>query len=292
MQQAGYTTHAFFSTNVTYAKMRDRLLGQGHGRIDFFQAAADSGDNPEDKNRNDRVAVDHTIHFIREHHWDEGHEFILLQLDSTHYTYPFPEDRALFAPYSKNDVIPRPVETDSEAALLQNRYKNAAHFVDAELGRVIAAFKERGLYDDLVIVITSDHGEGLSPGLQGHAAVFDATRRVPLVFKLPGAVPGRHETRLVSHRDILPTLTNYLDISMPPGTLRGEGIAGPAPPGVLTISPSGRYGQLTMPGSVLDLRLVFTPHSVVVTPASDGADQATSRWVPALSMLLTSPDAR
>jgi arylsulfatase A-like enzyme len=291
MQQAGYTTHAFFSTNVTYAKMRDRLLGRGHSPIDFFQAAADAGDDPEDKNRNDRVVVDHTVRFIREHRWDEGHEFILLQLDSTHYTYPFPEDRALFTPYSENLVIPRPIETAAEATLLQNRYKNAAHFVDAELGRVIAAFKERGLYDDLAIVITGDHGEGLSPGLQGHAAVFDATRRVPLVFKLPGTAPGRHETRLVSHRDILPTLAHYLDIPMPPGTMRGEGIEAPAPPGVLTISPSGRYGQLTTPGAVFDLRLVFTPHSVVVTPVSDGADKAKSQWVRALSTALSRPDA-
>jgi hypothetical protein len=270
MQRAGMQPHLIVSTNLTYAKTRDRLLGRGV-RLDYFQAAKDQGEDPADKNQNDRVAVEHTLELIRTQRWDAQPQFVLLQLDSTHYTYPFPEDQAIFRPYSESLTLPRPIETAVEAALLHNRYLNAAHFVDAQVARVLDALKRAGVYDDMLIVLTADHGEGLVPGLQGHGSVHEATKRVPLIWKLPGEAP-RRVSRLISHRDILPTLTRQLGIDVPEATMRGKAFDlnadRPDSDGVLTLAPSGRYGQLTTADYVLDLRLVFKPTSVTVTPAS------------------------
>jgi len=287
MHQAGYTPHMYVSTNMTYAKFRDRVLTRDTRYLDFFQAAGDVGEEPADKNRNDRVAVDHMVQFVREHHWDEHPQFLLLQLDSTHYTYPFPENEAVFKPYSENLVLPRPIETEAEATLLANRYKNAAHYVDEQLGRVLDALRDAGVYDDMVVVLTGDHGEGLKPGFQGHAAVFGATRHVPLVFKLPGR-EHKVSHRMVSHRDILPTLTSYLGITMPDGATQGHPVDTQPPPAVLTISPSGRYAQLTTQRYVLDLSLVYGPTSVVVTPVgTESRGRApTKEWLPMLSEFL------
>src|SRR5215471_16027892 len=150
MRKAGYDPHVYVSTNLTYAKTRQRLLGPEPHTLDLFQAASDHGDDPADKNLNDRAAADHTIEFIEQHVWDpDKPEFVLLQLDSTHYTYPFPEDEAVFTPYSENLALPRAIETSREAELLANRYRNAAHYVDSQLRRVIEALKREGIYDDM-----------------------------------------------------------------------------------------------------------------------------------------------
>jgi membrane-anchored protein YejM (alkaline phosphatase superfamily) len=284
MRKAGYDEHVYVSTNLTYAKTRERLLGPEPHTLDFFQAASDEGEDPADKNSNDRVAVDHTVEFIASHDWTNGPQFLLLQLDSTHYTYPFPEEDAIFTPFSENLALPRPIETDEEARLLTNRYKNAAHYVDGQLKRVIDALKKAGVYDEMAIVLTADHGEGLKPGFQGHAAVFEETRHVPLILKLPGTTPG-HQSQLISHRDILPTLADYLEIDLPEGSTRGRSAAREASQVVLTLAPSGRFGQLTAGGRVIDLRLLFEPTSVTVTPTSADARRE-AEWLPLLKTFL------
>jgi membrane-anchored protein YejM (alkaline phosphatase superfamily) len=298
MDHASIQPHLFASTNLSYAKTRQRLLG-AHGKLDLFQAAADVGEDPFDKNHNDRLVVDHTVDFIRTQSWSEP-QLMMLQLDSTHYTYPFPEDDAVFTPYSENLMLPRPIETDEEARLLRNRYRNAVHFVDAQLARVMHALKDAGVYDDMLIVLTADHGEGLAPGLQGHAAVAEVTKRVPLLIRVPGQPAERIDT-LVSHRDVLPTLTGLLGIDVPAGTLRGAPLEARATDNaVFTLAPSGRFGQLTLPDYVVDLRLVYRATSVIVTPAAihgpyDAATRtrAEREWVQRLSEFLqVSPTAR
>jgi uncharacterized protein len=284
MRKAGYLPHVYVSTNLTYAKTRERLLGPEPHKLDYFQAASDQGDDPADKNKNDRVAVDHALQFIETHDWNQGPQFMLLQLDSTHYTYPFPEEHALFKPYSENLTLPRPIETAQEAKLLQNRYRNAAHYVDSQLKRVIDGLKRAGIYDDMAIVLTADHGEGLQPGFQGHAAVFEATRHVPLILKLPGRAPS-HASQLISHRDILPTLADYLQIGLPEGSTRGRAASRGAAPVVLTLAPSGRFGQLLTRDRAIDLRLLYGPTTVVVTPASADS-QSESEWLPLLKQFL------
>lgn len=286
MRKAGYTPHVYVSTNLTYAKTRDRLLGPKAHSLDYFQAASDQGEDPADKNKNDRIAVDHMLEFIETYDWQRNADpqFMLIQLDSTHYTYPFPADHAVFTPYSENLALPRAIETQAAAKLLTNRYKNAAHYVDAQLKRVIDGLKRAGVYDDTAIVLTADHGEGLKPGFQGHAAVFDATRHVPLIFKLPGRAPSR-ASQLVSHRDILPTLADYLQIDLPAQSTRGRSATREQTPVVLTLAPSGRFGQLITNERVIDLRLLFEPTSVTATPASADS-RSEAEWLPLLEGFL------
>jgi arylsulfatase A-like enzyme len=88
--------------------------------------------------------------------------------------------------------------------------------VDAALGRFIRALKDRGLYDEAVVVFTSDHGE-----MNGRQAVVDKgvylhpeVLRVPLAVKMP-ASHGIRPTRLnqaVSHLDVAPTLLSLAGV--------------------------------------------------------------------------------
>jgi len=119
---------------------------------------------------------------------------LLLQLDSTHYTYPFPEAHAKFQPYSENLVLPRAIQTHEEAVLLANRYRNAANYVDSQLARVIDALKKAGVYEDTAIVL----GQAIRDALgdkRGISRFGDAL--VPLDDALAQAVvdPGRSRHR-------------------------------------------------------------------------------------------------
>jgi arylsulfatase A-like enzyme len=81
--------------------------------------------------------------------------------------------------------------------------------VDAVLGRLFDDLRAAGLWDDLVVVVTSDHGEMLlehGSTLHGHA--WEEVLRVPLVVKWPaGTGPAGARTEVpTSSLDVAPTL--------------------------------------------------------------------------------------
>ena len=74
-----------------------------------------------------------------------------------------------------------------DLSLLRNHCHACVSFVDYQIGRIIDALKEQGLYDNTVVVFSSDHGEMLGDsGAMGKRSMLDAASRVPLLFRLPG----------------------------------------------------------------------------------------------------------
>ncbi|MCC5806285.1 MAG: sulfatase-like hydrolase/transferase [Opitutales bacterium] len=92
--------------------------------------------------------------------------------------------------------------------------------VDFALGRIIDQLKAAGLYDDTLIVLTSDHGDMCGDhGMveKGYSFYYDECVRVPLVMHWPKAFgeKGRRESSLVEMVDILPTLADLGGIIVP-----------------------------------------------------------------------------
>lgn len=91
----------------------------------------------------------------------------------------------------------------------RDAYDGEIAFTDHHVGRLLDGLAERGLMDDLVIVLLSDHGEGLDPkedhGTRFHSKnLYDELLRVPLIVSGPGIAPRRVETA-VSLIDLVPT---------------------------------------------------------------------------------------
>jgi arylsulfatase A-like enzyme len=90
--------------------------------------------------------------------------------------------------------------------------------VDAQIGRVLAALRANGLERNTLIVLTSDHGEGMGAHQWVQKASFyEESAKVPLIvsgtgLKRRGAVDTR---TLVSGADVLPTLCDYAGIDAP-----------------------------------------------------------------------------
>ena len=86
--------------------------------------------------------------------------------------------------------------------------------VDAALGQFFQTLKSRGLWDDIVLGVTSDHGESLGEhGESTHGYfVYDSTIRIPWILKAPGLAPGRFAPQ-VRILDILPTMAAMARVS-------------------------------------------------------------------------------
>jgi arylsulfatase A-like enzyme len=85
--------------------------------------------------------------------------------------------------------------------------------VDRQIGRLFDGLEQRGLLDETLVVLTSDHGEELfdHDGFEHGHTMFQELLRVPLLFWGPGVRPGRIETP-VSLVDVLPTLLEALGL--------------------------------------------------------------------------------
>jgi arylsulfatase len=97
------------------------------------------------------------------------------------------------------------------------RYAAEVRYVDAQVGRVLAAAERAAGAAGLVVLLTADHGESL--GEEGvyfahsHGTAPDLAH-VPFVLVAPGLRPGR-SPQLVHHVDVLPTLLDLLGLDPP-----------------------------------------------------------------------------
>ncbi|MGG1554072.1 sulfatase family protein [Paenibacillus ferrarius] len=100
------------------------------------------------------------------------------------------------------------VPEEKEREIIAHYYGNVT-LVDDCIGRIVAALKRRGLYENTVIVFTSDHGEWLGDhGLWLKGAVHTrGLTRVPFIVRWPGvAEEGRRVKAIASLIDVMPTL--------------------------------------------------------------------------------------
>jgi len=137
--------------------------------------------------------------------------FVLAQYMDPHYPYRAPEKLGN-APRECRDML--------------DHYRAEVAYCDFYLGELLAWLQERQLYDDLLIVVTSDHGEeffesrwdtedGERAHDHGHT-LFDELLHVPLLIKrLQGQEGGGGRTEYVSLLDVPPTILALAGLSIP-----------------------------------------------------------------------------
>lgn len=99
-------------------------------------------------------------------------------------------------------------------------YDGSIRAMDEELGSLFEHLQSLGIYDNLVIAFTSDHGEEfLEHGGHWHGTtVYGVQSHVPLVFRGPGIDPGKRVPETVQSIDIMPTLLDLAGIPVPEGS--------------------------------------------------------------------------
>jgi len=106
--------------------------------------------------------------------------------------------------------------TPRELQLGRDAYDDCIAYIDEQLGRLFDELDRRGVLDETLVIVTSDHGEAFGEhGLFGHASsLYHSELRVPLLIVEPKRVPGgRTVAESVSLRDLPATVVDLLGVS-------------------------------------------------------------------------------
>ncbi len=102
--------------------------------------------------------------------------------------------------------------------------------LDAQVGRLVANLRERGVYENTLIVFSADHGDslGIHRGLTDKALfMYEETNRVPLIIKAPGTSPpraGESESRFAGTCDLYSTFLDYAGLPRSEAELDGRSL--------------------------------------------------------------------
>jgi len=168
-----------------------------------------------------------------------AHEPFFLYLASaephTSFANP-PEYNALYAQYTKGKVVPIPNGGPKPPAELlvargPGEYYANITFLDAQLGRVLAALDRLGHRQDTLVVFTSDNGPvtsqwenwyeinayGDTGGFRGRKHhLYEGGLRVPTLVRLPGVVPtGTITDALATGMDLFTTIAAFCGVPVP-----------------------------------------------------------------------------
>jgi choline-sulfatase len=195
---------------------------------------------------------DHYTNYIRENKgtsaervfreagdWIEAHKderfFVYIQTIDPHVPYDPPAEylkRYQKRPY-KGPVSPRKTPDQLEKAkrvppkftldasdreYLEALYDGEVSYHDEYMGKFIERLKKLGLYDQVLFVVTADHGEEFyEHGSYGHGhSVYQELLHVPLMFRWPNIVPaGQRIEETVGTLDIAPTVLSALGAKIP-----------------------------------------------------------------------------
>ena len=102
---------------------------------------------------------------------------------------------------------------------LEKLYRAEIAYMDAELGRLLRGLRERGVLDECLLILTSDHGETFweHGDFWNHGlATYQTTMRVPLLVRLPGGQAGGMVVEEpVTTLDLVPTLCALAGLEAP-----------------------------------------------------------------------------
>ena len=108
-----------------------------------------------------------------------------------------------------------PEATDEETAHLQANYFGEVSFVDRCIGRLLEKIDALGLWDDTVVVVTSDHGtQMLDHGRlgKGPGDLHPYNTRIAMIVRHPDGPHGAHVPGFVQAHDLPRTLLGILDV--------------------------------------------------------------------------------
>jgi len=105
---------------------------------------------------------------------------------------------------------------DVTAKKLIRGYMASTSYADAQMGKVIQALKDEGLYDNTIIIVWGDHGYHLTEhGLWRKNTPFHISLRSPLMVKTANSKGGTVIDNIVQNIDIYPTLLELTGTEKP-----------------------------------------------------------------------------
>lgn len=202
MKQLGYRTALFMSGDLSFQSADEFLSGRGFDRIadmetipcPFVTYEASTSEWPEGKSVDDKCTVDALMAWATRP--SRQPFFALMWTGNTHWPY-----------FSKPE--PRPGELAAEETL--NRYVAAVRSSDRAIGAMLDDLARRGMFNDTIVIVVSDHGEAFGEhGYSLHAnTIFEEEVRVPMLIIGPD-IQGRSISTLTALSDVAPTILHLV----------------------------------------------------------------------------------
>jgi len=250
MKEAGYLTAGFVSGPYLSSKFG---YNQGFDLYDDYTINYSSNEESHRGTTSPKIHQQVTKWLEQNY---SSQFFLFIHYWDVHYDYtPPPPFDTMFDPdytgtitgknYEGNKLInPQMPKRDLEHIIAL--YDGEIAFTDSYIGKLMTYLKELGIYENTMVILTSDHGdEFFEHGCKGHRNnLFDETLKVPLIIKFPPPYPGGRGgkenpifaslsplemciNQQVSIIDIVPTFLDYLGItpnpSYPPLQKGGRG---------------------------------------------------------------------
>lgn len=154
---------------------------------------------------------------------------------ATQFIADAPTEKPMFLYFAHNfPHVPLYAASHEHGRSSAGLYGDVVQGLDDTVGRIVEALKQRGTFDNTLIIITSDNGpwwEGRGVGRGRKGQTFEGGVHVPFVAHWPKQLQPRVSDALIMGSDLLPTLLDELNIAPPQdrqldglsiaGTLRG-----------------------------------------------------------------------
>lgn len=154
-------------------------------------------------------------HHQNDHHCYEGYR----ETVADYKDYPIPDDLS-FLPGDYKEMYPD--------------YMSAINRLDYNVGRLVEKLKDEGIYDDTIIIYSSDHGSHFKTrNLEYKRSCHESASHTPLIIRGGVFTGGKRETELSSLIDLPPTLMAMAGIPIPPqymGIDLGKQVTNEEPP--------------------------------------------------------------
>ncbi|MCP4404196.1 MAG: sulfatase [bacterium] len=118
-----------------------------------------------------------------------------------------------------------------ERSWIKTLYQAELQNVDRNIGRLIETLKRLGIYDESLIIFSSDHGEEFweHDGYEHGHSLYNEVLWVPLLIKLPQSISAEIRKNdvefAISTQDITPTILDLCGIAYEQDTLSGTSLA-------------------------------------------------------------------
>lgn len=226
------------------------------------------------------LTTDRAIELIKENYKDQLFMWIHYQDPHGPYTAP-PQFSEMFV---NSDQPPRNLKQNSSMSgyggipsyqqLGSNRdfhyyvsqYDGEIRYQDDQFGRLINVCKKYGLYDDSMIIFTSDHGEGMGEHdyYFAHGGnLHSCQTHVPMIIKHGNQLTGKRMD-FVQHIDIVPTILNTIGIE-PDLPFRGYDLRMPTTVDREIIAAKG----ISIIRNIFDMSIVFKGFKLIYSISFD-----------------------
>lgn len=117
-------------------------------------------------------------------------------------------------------LYPTTTYSDDDWRFYRNAYCRLVEAVDAEIGKIVDEIERQKLWDDTVVIFTSDHGDGCGAHHWNQkTALYEEVVNVPLIVCIPGSRDdGRLSHELVNGGiDLMPSVCDWTGADVPEG---------------------------------------------------------------------------